>query len=171
MAVWRKPLLGMILAIAASSAHPQPTLQIASPEGALEATVGCDPVKLRTVVVVLAWKPAAREGTAERIDVTVFPNGFEKGLFASLESPERGGNFQFAAALARNAANAARAFDLVAEPAKPSERTGQRSVRIEHLEPGVRYSFRLAELSKDSQQYAGVVTFQAPICVADMKEG
>ena len=49
----------------------------------LHAIAGCSPVDPTHARVELGWAPAARDGRAQRIDVTIFSPRFDDGRFES----------------------------------------------------------------------------------------
>ncbi len=57
----------------------------------LRAELRCSYTELRKAIADLTWKPAAKPGTRQRVDVTIFGESFERGAFDSsgLLPPDR----------------------------------------------------------------------------------
>jgi hypothetical protein len=102
--------------------------------------------------------------------VTAFKDGFQKGPVRDAAPLDKGGKVIPSAQLARNAPNASRAFDLRTEPARMDDRTGTSTIEVINLDRALLYSFRLVDISVARPAIA-TVTVEAPVCVADMKEG
>lgn len=148
----------------------------------LTCRVRCSDTKLRTGIAELAWSApaganaATREGGQAVLDVTVFHDGFKRGLFQSFGKVGTRQAIRPEAGAARDAgtdARTQRAYDLILsspEPsaAAPAATTGEvtQTMVIENLEPGLLYRFRLNNPGMNSLE----VSCEAPVCPADMKE-
>jgi hypothetical protein len=154
---------------------------------ALICEVYCSETKLRTGNARLRWKlvpgPAldaakARDlATAEqRLDTTVYKDGFAKDLFVSLPVSQAG--YERAApsaALARQGKGALRAYQIRIvdiERSKSPELfaagTAETAAVIENLEPGMNYTWRLVIQTDAGGLASPTVTCRAPVCPADM---
>ena len=188
-------VLGSVLFLPASAAFAQGAEDAArsqSPQGlTLSAQVFCSETKLRTVNVRLNWslttvardavKVATLAGAKQTLDTTVYAQGFEKGLYATLPVPA-GGAVKVVPAVvnqapaAQPARETPRAFQirlLEARPVPPDTRdltSGEFEVVVEDLEPGVNYTWRLTIETPSGKLVSAPVTVQAPVCPADMIE-
>ena len=179
-------LLGATLAPTAQAPPTAPSTRPSGGGAELVCETYCHPTKLRTscarLRLVLADSVDAVTGikksapsTLSRLEVTVFKNGFEKGLYSTFSSvrpsapgrqsaPEAGPPVP-APALAKRPPQ--RAFNIrVGEP-DASAPFGTDGVTIEGLEPGTLYTWRVwtgAAAGDTSFQ----VSCEAPTCPADM---
>ena len=187
-------VLGCI-ALAASPAFAQGSEESRSqtPQGlTLSADVFCSETKLRTANVRVKWSLSAAARDAVRaptfanakqtLDTTVYAQGFEKGLYASLPIPT-GGPARVAVAAtvaappgAQAAREIPRAFQIrlvetrVAAPNVSDLTTGEFEAVVEDLEPGVNYTWRLTIETGAGTLVSAPITIQAPACPADMIE-
>jgi hypothetical protein len=103
--------------------------------------------------------------------VTAFKDGFQKGLFATLPPWTRAERSFRRRSWRATRPTPSRAFDLRTEPARMDDRTGTSTIEVINLDPGLLYSFRLVDISGSAPKPIATVTVEAPVCVADMKEG
>lgn len=134
----------------------------------LHADVRCSEPDVRTVIATLSWRENQIQAAAQRIDVTVFKEGFDKGLFATAPA-DKGGKFEFAPALRRMEREPGRAFELVADP-RPDSRKEFIAIDIRNLEPRLLYRWRVASRTDRGWVSSPVVTLESPPCIADEKE-
>ena len=162
---------------------PAENARAESPSGlTLTCEVFCSQTKLRTGNARLRWRidPAARarSGLAtlaeakQTLELTVFDQGFEKGLFVTMpvSQPVTG---RAVAALAQGKPPTLRAYQvqLIAierAPERAADATSEMSVVIENLEPGMNYSWRLTIEAPKGRLVSAVVTCKASICPADI---
>jgi hypothetical protein len=143
----------------------------------------CSDTKLRTSNARVRWSipGVALEATGVRdfgtakqsLEVTVYKNGFDKGLLASVPiqqaTPERP-----VAAQAQQKRPIPRAFQfslIEVEQPKTSPATqgdADMGAVVEGLEPGVNYTWRIAIETSSGKIVSAPVTSQATTCPADM---
>ena len=131
----------------------------------LTVKTGCSESDLRLAVATLSWTADPKLAAAQRVDVTVFKNGFETELFASVAATGEG-KFAPVSGFSRAGREPGRAFDLVAAP-KKDNRKNMAALEVRHLEPGVLYRWRLLTRTDKGWVPGAVVTTQAPVCVSD----
>jgi hypothetical protein len=150
----------------------------------LTCEVFCSQTKLRTANARLRWSVdraalgarglANLDSAKQMLEVTVFDQGFEKGLSITLPitaaTPERP-----VAALAQGRQPGLRAYQIqIIEVERPAAREAapdaptEMGVVIENLEPGMNYTWRLAIESPKGRLLSEAVTCQAPTCPADI---
>jgi hypothetical protein len=188
-------VLGAVLVLPASAAFAQGAEDAArsqSPQGlTLSAQVFCSETKLRTANLRLNWAltPVAREAVKvstltsakQTLDTTVYAQGFEKGLYATLPVPTGGAVKTPVAAVvspapaAQPARETPRAFQIrlleaqaVAQPGVRDPASGEFEAVVEDLEPGVNYTWRLTIETPSGKLVSAPITIQAPVCPADM---
>lgn len=169
---------------------PAPEREAAAAGLVLTCEVYCSETKLRTANARLRWRlvpggtlDAARAGalsTAEqRLQTTVFKNGFEKDLYVSLPVSQRDAagyeNAVPSGALARQGRGVQRAYQIrVIEVARPRSAdqfaagAEETAAVIENLEPGMNYTWRLVIEADSDNLVSPAVRCRAPICPADM---
>lgn len=195
-------LLSVLVACAHAGAQPQAQPQrppdAAPPQGPAETTatdrasgltltceVYCSPTKLRTANARLRWELAPGSalsatgdenlaGAEQRLEATVFKNGFEKNLFVSLPVVQPNSD-QLAAPRVSPQQRGLRAFQIrLVDVARPqttdrfADGTDEIIAEIENLEPGMRYTWRVAIESAAADFVSQTVSCQAPVCPADM---
>jgi len=120
------------------------------------------------VIAVLTLKGDRTHAAAQRVDVTVFKQGFERGLFASVPA-DRGGKFERAPGLEKLGREPGRPFDLVAE-SRFDERKDLTAIQVTHLEPGLLYHWRVSERNGSGWVGGSVISVEAPVCVSDERK-
>jgi hypothetical protein len=164
-----------VLALAgllACPAHAQQT--------GLTCQVRCSDTKLRTGIAEISWSSPAGATAARAqptLDVSVFHDGFKRGLyqsFGALGARSKPEPLPSAARDIEGEARTRRAYDLQLRVSKPSGEAApaakgvvRQQIEIENLEPGLLYRFRVRDGGLGEQE----VACEAPICPADMKEG
>lgn len=170
-----------------------PVVTEAAPEAAAESGVAlvcevyCSETELRTALARLRWAQVPGQGPEaaspplpQRLDATVFHDGFAKDLYVSL--PLAPGQEPAAAVpsatVSRRGQAELRAFQIrlaegeplfSAQGTRPEE--DENAVVVENLEPGMSYTWRLV-FAGAAGGAAPTVTCQAPVCPADMvREG
>jgi len=108
----------------------------------------------------------------QTLETTVYKNGFEKGLLASIPiSPATRYRHVAAQAQGKNAKLRAFQFSLIAveEPkaALGAEGGGEMAAVVEGLEPGVNYTWRIAIETAAGRIVSAPTTSQAQVCPAD----
>lgn len=160
-----------------------------SPSGlTVTCEVFCSQTKLRTANARIRWmfQPGALAAggmttlanAKQTLEVSVFDQGFDKGLFATLPISISPGDRQGAplprpiAALAQGKPPTLRAYQIrlieIERPTTRSDAAGEMTVVIEDLEPGMNYSWRIAIEAPNGRVMSVPVTCQAPTCPADM---
>jgi hypothetical protein len=186
-------LSGGLLACAGLLAQPVTPPSPPAGEGAsgirLSCEVFCSETKLRTANARIRWTLAAPAGgpralglgevanAAQRLETTVFKDGFEKGLYASFPTLEPGRRME-AAPTARSAMPTLRAYEL--EVIEVEQSSGVRALAaggdlegstvVEGLEPGMSYTWRIVLETAGGRLVSGALTCQAPVCPADLRE-
>jgi hypothetical protein len=105
------------------------------------------------------------------VDVTIYRDGFAKNLFVSLPSVVRAGIPVRTPELDKVASNARRPFEIVSRNPAYDEKTGQASIEIARLEPGLIYRFRLALPTPGGATFSKELAIEVPVCVADYVNG
>lgn len=187
-------LVAGCLAVSASISFAQGSEESrsVSPQGlSLSAEVFCSETKLRTASVRVKWgltpaasdaiKTASLASAKQTLDTTVYAQGFEKGLYASLSIPTGGVVRDAVAATvvatqATPARETPRAFQIrlvetrTASPGVSDAVNGGLEAVVEDLEPGVNYTWRLTIEAGAGKLVSSPLTIQAPVCPADMIE-
>lgn len=141
----------------------------------LEVEVGCSKTERRTPIAVVSWRGNSLRAAGQRLDVTVYKDGFEEGEYATVPVT-LGGRFEYRSETGlRSTRSANRAFDLIAVP-QTSDRDILRSggpfdgvsVEVRKLEPGVTYWWRVAGRSAEGWSPSSVTQVDAPVCTADL---
>lgn len=144
----------------------------------------CNPISRSEPVAEIQWIATSEQIAQQQLDVTVFHDGFRRGLFVTVQPARAGASFA-APAPPRVVAVDRRRIDTIpglqnlkvvdiATPDAPS-RGNLRSrvqlfrsrpwvvIRVQGLEPGLRYFWRLWPAASDQPSGA----FLAPVCPAD----
>jgi hypothetical protein len=145
---------------------------------AFECRVYCSDEQLRTPVAELSWRSSEARMGETQIEVTVYKDGFKKGLYATLDSSKGSRSFQSQKSrVAQDLIPGLSQLVVVdtsnlADPSNPSNlrvRSGMVAVRIEGLEPGLNYTWRVVSKASGRQVTGVTATCQAPVCPADMQ--
>lgn len=154
----------------------------------LEVEGFCSETRLRTVNARVTWRAAAPAlapgaaslaGATQRLETTVFKNGFDRGQFvalpigdASVERPVAA----IAPPAAAQQAPARRAYQIrliavnASRPSAAVAGAAEMDAVVENLEPGVTYTWRLALDAPAGRLVSPSVTLRAPVCPADLVE-
>lgn len=178
--------VAVLSATAAGLAQPpvaQPAARV-EPGLVIEAVGFCSETRPRTSNARLTWRAAegalgagvaSLSATTQRLEVTVFKNGFDKGLFVALPIGAGAANAPVAAVTQSAAAEqlrTRRAFQIrltgvnTAREAATAD-VGEMEAVVENLEPGVTYTWRLAVETPGGRLLSRTVTLRAPICPTD----
>lgn len=149
--------------------------------------VYCSETKLRTANARIRWKlvpgpalDAARgqnlSAAEQRLETTVFKDGFAKDLYVGLPVSQSGDERAMpSAALARQGKSTLRAYQIrIVDFERPKSAelfaagTEETVAVIENLEPGMNYTWRLVIETGATDLVSPVVRCRAPICPADM---
>jgi hypothetical protein len=185
----------ILLSVAArvSAQGTRTTAQNQSPSGLIvSAEAFCSTTKIRTSSVRLRWSLSSQErtknqlprlaGATQRIETTVFLNGFEKGLFVTLPVPPASTPAaKFPAVQATTEAPQMRqalprSFQIrlvEARPATDREIPGgddEFTAVVEDLEPGLNYKWRLTIDGPAGAVVSVPVELQAVTCPVDEAE-
>lgn len=136
--------------------------------GAFHIEVFCSQTKPRTGMAKLSWRTDKRLFSKQRLDVTVYKQGFEKDLYTILW-PIRAEQ-QFQIPRSNKLEETSRALALNAVNVNVDEKQDSIVVKLEGLEPGLVYFWRVCTLSNKGWRQSSVVRCEAPVCPADMKE-
>ncbi|HXD32554.1 MAG TPA: hypothetical protein VN643_15640 [Pyrinomonadaceae bacterium] len=163
--------LFLFLAAATSGQTRRRFRQTPAPAPNFECRTFCSPDKLRTPVMELVWRASQASLAAERVEVTVYKDGFAKGVYVSVGASQG----QSAALTTRNTAQDDRLPPalkklVVVDSASLSTRPGMATIQIEGLEPGLNYFWRVVSGS-NRLVAGGAVRCKAPVCPADMQPG
>lgn len=148
----------------------------------VSAEVFCSETKLRTSNARIRWSMNAEALEAsgvksfstatQSLEATVYKNGFEKGLLASIPISHATRDRRVAAQ-AQGKSSKLRAFQFslieVDEPktAVGPEGGGEMAAVVEGLEPGVNYTWRIAIETAAGRIVSAPTTSQAQVCPAD----
>lgn len=135
---------------------------------AFRVEVSCSQTKPRTGIAELSWRTEKRLFNKQRLDVTVYKQGFEKDLYTILW-PIRAEQ-QFQIPRSNKLEETSRALALNAVNVNVDEKQDSIVVKLEGLEPGLVYFWRICTLSNKGWRPSSVVRCEAPVCPADMKE-
>lgn len=122
-------------------------------------TMECDPVHPRAIIARVHWPAEKAIVAAQRIEVTVNKNGFEKKRYISLT--------RMSATEQKSRQPLLPALDLRIVGIKHLKDKRHNEVVVSGLVPGVDYFWRLAP-SPSGKAKSTVVRTRAPICPADM---
>jgi hypothetical protein len=142
---------------------------------AMRVRVVCSETDLRTAIAILEWRADERPAAADqRIDFTVYAEGFERGWFASIPM-SRGVPEMTARLRAMDASRKMRAFDVTAAPAtdRPELRNRDEkttAIEVRNVEPGMLYRFRVAARTERGWVASEDVEVETPVCVDDRKD-
>jgi len=119
---------------------------------------------------------AALTGARQTLEVTVFKDGFQQGLYATLPiaavSPDRP---PIAAAAAQATQSQLRAYQIriisVEQPrTTAADGDAEMSAVVENLEPGVNYTWRIAIDAPGGRLVSASTRCKAPVCPNDSDE-
>jgi hypothetical protein len=183
----------LVVALRAGTASPSEASQAQSgqpparlePGLTIEAVGFCSSSRPRTSNARLTWRAtttalgadvANLSAATQRVEATVFKNGFDRGLFVALPVAAGAGDRPVAAVAQAPVAQqltTRRAFQIrmTAVTAAPTPTAGdagsEMEAVVENLEPGVTYTWRLAVDAPTGRIVSRPVTLRAPICPTD----
>jgi len=179
---------GVVLPAVAAAGQPGAQPLARSESGlTLEVEGFCSQVRMRTSNARITWRvtaPALTAGlaslapTAQRLETTVFKNGFERGLFVTLPITAAAPDRPVAAVAPPTAAQqpARRAYQIrliemsAVRAAAADDGASEMDVVVENLEPGMNYSWRLTIDAPSARMVSPVVSLRARICPSDEVE-
>jgi hypothetical protein len=137
--------------------------------------VACSETDLRKPVAIIRWNASSSfRADDQRLDVTVFKDGFERGEFATIDP--QGGRARMArpsteGLLESGGARMIRPLDLTVAPRSSREAApddgGMTVIEVQNLEPGVLYQWRMVGRAEAGFGATETVAVEAPVCVAD----
>ena len=136
---------------------------------AFECRVFCSEEKLRTPVAELTWRSTEARLSTSRIEVTVYKDGFQTGSYVALGSTEGARSIRLPQTRKTQELIPALTELVVVEARSSRVRSGAVAVRIEGLEPGLNYFWRVVSTTTGRQIAEGTTKCQAPVCPADMQ--
>lgn len=183
----------LVVALQAATASPSDAGQAQSGQPAarlepgltIEAVGFCSSSRPRTSNARLTWRAtptalgpgvANLSAATQRVEATVFKNGFDRGLFVALPVAAGAGDRPVAAVAQAPAAQqlaTRRAFQIrmtavTTPPSPPAADAGsEMEAVVENLEPGVTYTWRLTVDAPSARIVSRPVTLRAPICPTD----
>jgi hypothetical protein len=180
---WTRTICGLLLAFLVVGCYPESTVRVeeVSTErpvltadeqsaGDLNVETFCSLTKIRTGVARLSWEVKPAVVGKQRIDVTVFKQGFEKGLYGTI-SPIEPDVELLAPELKEPDLNAlVPVLSLTPVEMTYDEERAEISVDVEGLEPGLIYSWRVVTLTDEGWVPGNIASVEAPVCVADMMD-
>ena len=176
----------------AEAAQPAPAQPPARVEPALTLTAEgfCSETRLRTSNVRITWRAgagalgtgvASLTGATQRLETTVFKNGFNRGLYVALPIGVAGADQPIAAIAPTTAVQQAppatrRAYQIrlievnAARVAVAADGASEMDAVVENLEPGLNYLWRMAIDAAAGRIVSPSVTVRALVCPADLVE-
>ncbi len=141
----------------------------------LRVRVVCSETESRTAIAIIEWRqPPAAFAAEERLDFTVYKDGFQKGWFATL-SMTPGGEVRMTERLrTMEGARKSAAFNVTA--VRAVDRAGFErdkdtvAIEVRNVEPGILYRWRLAARTERGWFASEEVQVEIPVCVDD-REG
>ncbi|PPK88168.1 hypothetical protein CLV84_1133 [Neolewinella xylanilytica] len=128
----------------------------------------CDVELPRESLVLVTWAKVQERGTAYRIDLTPYKQGFEQDLFYTLLPGEKKA-FQFTAEQGRAANLTSSLADVRVRDFTTENRSGGNRLALAGLVPGMTYYLRVSTFSPtdDSWLPGQTIRFDAPVCPFD----
>jgi len=165
----RSSFLAMAISVAASLVFSQDKPQPRIVQKGLQVEVSCDPIRIRTPIARVSWEPSGKTLQTDRLDVTVYKDGFQIGVYASASS------FRPELKFALSKSDKAAAFrppglDLLIRKAEMPSQSRRVSVTVEGLEPRLNYFWRVLSAGAGQSVSSEIVRHQAPVCPADLRE-
>lgn len=158
------------LPLSAEAQRRRPTqFRQQDPAPVLECRVFCSTEKLRTSVAELTWRSTEARLSTSRIEVTIYKDGFKNGNYSALVSSKGERSFRPSQAKQTHPLVPALSKLVVLEAKGLKERPGVVAVRIEGLEPGLNYFWRVVSTTNERLLAEGTAKCQAPTCPADMQ--
>lgn len=133
----------------------------------LKCDISCSETKIRTSQAELTFRAGESQLSQIAIEVTIFKNGFSKGILARLSGVSP--NSRFVLVRPDDQSNISGLERLLVAGIEVSEATGEVKVTIEGLEPGLNYFWRLQSVDL-SRTLSNAAVCQAPACPFDQVE-
>jgi hypothetical protein len=131
--------------------------------------VSCSEIKPRTLVATLKWKGAKNIFARQRLDATIHKGGFKKDAFTSLWPIKSDQKFQSISKVKNSNLSVSKSLYLNTVKADFDPEKETASVKLEGLEPGVNYFWRILTLVDEKGWISGaVVRTNGIICPADI---
>lgn len=156
------------IAIARLPASTEVTSQDGRTGKGLECTVFCSETKLRTSVAEITWPSSEESLSRQVLEVTVYKNGFTRGTYATLAPVQRGQKFSLQRIGDRREHVRGLERLVITDVYFSKKRGGLAVVRVEGLEPGLNYFWRLRSGAGDGAP--ALTRCQATECPADMEK-
>jgi hypothetical protein len=134
-----------------------------------QVEVFCSEVQLRTGLAAISWETAEGEFINERLDVTIFKDGFEKGIFTSVSPSRREKRFTPPEGVKLPDRPDMTSLLLATRQFQQDEETGRSQVLVERLEPGVIYFWRISTQTGNGWVTSAEEQVLAPVCPADLE--
>jgi hypothetical protein len=130
--------------------------------------VTCDDTLPGRRIVRLAWSAKDSSALSRRVDVTPYPNGFEKGLY-SIAYPLQSTSRESHTLAGRSPAAAAdRALAVTIGPPRRLPGTDSIAVEMDGLRPGLIYQWRVLELVGGIEwRPTATARARVPLCTTD----
>jgi hypothetical protein len=135
----------------------------------LECRTFCSNEKLRTPIAELIWKSSEAQLSGERIEATVYKDGFSNGRYVALATVRGGRSLQMQKSRQSQELLPALKGLVVIDTISLPERPGMMAVRMEGLEPGLNYFWRVVSINNGRLIGSGVTRCKAPACPADLQ--
>jgi hypothetical protein len=134
----------------------------------LQVQTDCSRTKARTPLAVVSWNaPAAAQGL-QRVDLTVYKQGFDKDIYSMVWPLERGQNPRPSSAAKLLGRPADGSLGAHVETVAFEADTGRATVTFEGLEPGLLYLWRVCRLTERGWVPGQMARASAPACPADL---
>jgi hypothetical protein len=132
--------------------------------------VGCSEDALNVPVAWLEWNDSSAGASPQRVDFTIYKDGFERNWYASIDMT-RGGRAEMAPSLLRTEQRreTLRAFDVVVEPLPANQRRSDAKfgMQVRKLEPGLIYQWRMRTPTERGWIATHPTEVEIPVCVHD----
>lgn len=128
----------------------------------------CSEIKLRTGIALLTWSSNERAFSNQRIDVTVYTNGFRDHVYTILWPIKTYQKFQTSSLVKLPDRDDNQRLFLTVGQVDFDQKSGRVSVELEGLEPSINYFWRVLALTKKGWVPSQTIDGAGPICPADM---
>lgn len=129
--------------------------------------VFCSDVKLRTGNALLTWNSEEKYFDKQRLDLTIYKNGFEINIFTTLWPLKENQEFQTTkmVELPNRVDNQSLFLNTIAVDINKQEKSVL--VELEGLTPGLTYFWRILTLTKKGWVPGIIIRSEAPVCPSD----
>ncbi len=135
----------------------------------IEITVECSRFKPRTGIATIKWIEPQRSLADRRLDLAVHKEAFENELFATVWPIEYGKESRLYNRTRYPNEALTRGLRLTTSEVNPSRGGSASTVKLEGLEPGLNYFWRVLKRDANGWISEGVIRIQAPTCPADFE--